>query len=83
MSLLLSTKIDTTKGSDFRVVRDWRVVMIPDDNNTLDVLSLYNGIGSHTFNQLEPFVGDKSVRAHVGRSQAGLDYQDRSPLLFF
>ena len=40
MSLLVSTKIYTAKGSGIRVVRDWRVMMIPDDNNTWDVLSL-------------------------------------------
>ncbi len=38
----MSTKIYATKGSGFSVVRDWRVVMVPDDNNTLDVLGLYN-----------------------------------------
>ena len=46
--------------------RDWRVVMVrmvPDDNNTLDVLGLYTGIGSHAFDQLEPFTdeGDRCV----------------------
>lgn len=84
MSLLVSTKIYATRGgatlgAATRVARDWRVVMVPDDNNSMDILGLYNGIGSHTFDQLEPFVafeGDKSVRAQVGRSQTSQDYQD-------
>ena len=54
------------------------VRMVPDDNNTLDVLGLYTGIGSHAFDQLEPFTdeGDRCVRAQVGRSQTAQDYQD-------
>ena len=64
-----------------KVARDWRVVMVrmvPDDNNTLDVLGPYTGIGSHAFDQLEPFTdeGDRCVRAQVGRSQTAQDYQD-------
>ena len=52
--------------------------MVPDDNNTLDVLGLYTGIGSYAFDQLEPFTdeGDRCVRAQVGRSQTAQDYQD-------
>ena len=80
MSLLVSTKIYTTRGLGVpRVARDWRVVMVPDDDNHLDVLGLYNGIGSHTFDLLEPFValeGDKSVRAQVGKHQTAQVYQD-------
>ena len=47
------------------------VRMVPDDNNTLDVLG-------HAFDQLEPFTdeGDRCVRAQVGRSQTAQDYQD-------
>ena len=55
------------------------MVMVPDDNNSLDILGLYNGIGSHAFDQLEPFSAfrsDKSVRVQVGKSQTAQDYQD-------
>ena len=49
--------------------------MVPDSNNTLDVLGLYDGICRHSFDQHEPFVaieGNSSVRAQVGRLQTGL-----------
>ena len=58
-----------------RVARDWRVVLVLDSNNTLDVLGLYNAISSHAFDEQEPFVaiegGDQSVRAQVGRLETG------------
>ena len=31
-----------------------QVVMIPDDNNSFDILGLYDGISSHTFDEVEP-----------------------------
>lgn len=75
MSLLVSTKIYTTRpGAAARVARDWRVVMVPDSDNTVDVLGLYNGISSHAFDELEPYVaieGDQSIRAQVGRLETG------------
>ncbi len=48
--------------------------MVPDSNNTLDILGLYNAISSHAFDEQEPFVaikGDQSVRAQVGRLETG------------
>ena len=72
----MSTKIFSTRpGAAARVARDWRVVMVPDSNNTLDVLGLYDGICSHSFDQHEPFVaigGSSSVKAQVGRLETGL-----------
>ena len=80
MSLLVSTKIYAINpGVATRVVRDWRVVMVPDDNNSIDVLGLYEGIANHTFDLLEPFLafeGDKSIKAQIGRSQVAKDYPD-------
>ena len=57
------------------------MVVVPDDNNSLDVLGLFSGVFCHTFDQLEPFVAIeaniKSVLAQVGKSRAAEDmYQD-------
>ena len=78
-SLLVSTKIYSCEGGATKVVRDWRVVMIPDDNNSLDILGLFNGICSHTYDPMEPFVGfaeDRPIKAQVGRSQTAQGYHD-------
>ena len=37
-----------------RVAKDWRVVMVPENNNTVGIMGLFNGISSHTFDE-EPF----------------------------
>ena len=73
MSLLVSTKIYTTRCATTKVARDWRVVMVrmvPDDNNTLDVLGLYTGIGSHAFDQLEPFTNEGDTQMCESSSRA-------------
>ena len=54
----MSTKVYvmcTNSGAATRVARDWRVViMIPDDiKQSLDVLGLYKGISSHSFDDME------------------------------
>ena len=52
--------------------------MLPDDNNSLDLLGLYTGISNHAFDELDPFVPPdyKSIRVQVGKSQLANDYQD-------
>ena len=57
-----------------RVVREWRIVALPDGNQDLDVVGLYRGICCRTVDQLEPYVavgGDRPIRVQVGTSQTG------------
>ena len=71
MSLLVSTKIYVTNSG--AATRDWGVVTIPDDiKQSLDVLGLYKGISSHSFEDMEPFVPMDSsnlIKAQVGKAQ--------------
>ena len=65
MSLLVSTKILFQSSVTTRVVREWRIVALPDGNQDLDVVGLYRGICCRTFDQLEPYVaveGDRPIR---------------------
>ena len=52
--------------------------MIPDDNNILDILGLFNGICTHTYDPMEPFVGfvEDRLKDQVGRSQTAQGYHD-------
>ena len=76
----MSTKIYvmcTNSGAATAVARDWRVViMIPDDS--LDVLGLYKGISSHSFDDMEPFVpmmdSSNLTKAQVRKAQAAQDF---------
>ena len=85
MSLLVSMKILFQSSVTTRVVREWRIVALPDGNQDLDVVGLYRGICCRTFvgfDQLEPYVaveGDRPIRVQVGTSETGT-YQD-IPLL--
>ena len=83
----MSTKIyvmctNSRSGAATRVARDWRVViMIPDDiKQSLDVLGLYKGISSHSFEDMEPFVpmmdSSNLTKAQVRKAQAAQDFQD-------
>ena len=56
MSLLVSMKILFQSSMTTRVVREWRIVALPDGNQDLDVVGLYRGICCCTFDQLEPYV---------------------------
>lgn len=50
------------------------MVEVPDSNNTMDLLDLYNSISNHTLDELEPFVpvvGDQCVRMQVGKLETG------------
>jgi len=78
MSLLVPTKIYFTSSrprAAATVARDWWVVLVPDNNNTLDVIGLYNAISSHAFDEQKLFAAiegdDHSVRAQVGRLETG------------
>ena len=54
--------------------------MIPDDiKQSLDVLGLYKGISSHSFDDMEPFVPMDSsnlTKPQVGKAQAAQDFQN-------
>ena len=61
--------------------RDWRIVAIPEEDvATASLLSLFQAIVSHTYDQLEPFhlSSDQTlcpVQAQVGRAAQG-NFQD-------
>ena len=80
----MSTKLFFQNSESTRVVREWRIVSIPDGNEGIDVIGLYMGICSHSFDPMEPYVpveGDRPIRVQVGKEQMGKDYQDLSSWL--
>ena len=80
--MLLSTKVLQRKGSKTVLVRDWRVVNIPEeDTSQTDILALYRGVCDHTYDPLEPYTPsanekDVPLRALIGKTQNGNDFQD-------
>ena len=80
--MLVSTRILIQNGRRTHVVRDWRVVSIPEeDASRTDILRLYTGICEHSYDALEPFSPPSEsrnapVRALIGRAQNAMDFQD-------
>ena len=55
MPLLVSTKVLSKQGVYTELLRDWRIVSIPDETAVyLDVTALFEGIKSHQFDEHEP-----------------------------
>ncbi len=79
--MLLSTKILVQLSTKTTLVRDWRIVNIPnEDSRSIDVATLFSRILEHVYDPFEPFVPttadiSASIRAAIGGSQHG-DFQD-------
>ena len=82
--MLVSTKIMVQYASRRVVERDWRIVVIPDEDAAgATVLSLFQGIIDHSFDSMEPFSlspekQSSAIQAQVGKAQDSQNFQDRS-----
>ena len=79
--MLISTSIILKSSEKTQVLRDWAIVNVPEENSlTIDVLSLYKAIVSHTFDALETLnlpceLVDNPISAQIGKSPSSKDFQ--------
>lgn len=80
MPLLVSTKVLSKQGVYTKLLRDWRIVSIPDETaEHLDVAALFEGIKSHQFDEHEPLTlenEDQPLKVQIGDSQNAKNFQD-------
>ena len=80
-TMLVSTRVVLQYSARKVVVRDWRIVVIPEEDiATASVLSLFEAIVHHTYDALEPLIlspdqRDCPVQAQVNRTAPG-SFQD-------
>ena len=80
--MLVSTKIILQYASKKVVKRDWRIVVIPDeDSSSASVMSLFQAIVDHTYDSAEPFTlapenKDCAIQAQVGKAQDSQNFQN-------
>ena len=78
--MLVSTKILRQYSDRTQVVREWRVVQVPEeDAHTTDISTLFTRILDHVYDPLEPFRPletdqDAPIRAESGSSQNSTDF---------
>ena len=64
-----------------QLLRDWAIVNVPEEDPlTIDELSLYKAIVSHTFDALETLnlpceLVDNTISAQIGKSPSSKDFQ--------
>ena len=79
--MLISTKILRKHSSKTTVVRDWRVVQVPEEDAAVTSIStLFKRLCDHVYDPMEPFQPTQTdkeapVRAEIGSSQKGSDFQ--------
>lgn len=79
---LLSTKIFRQHLERTQVVRDWRVVQVPEeDAQVIDISTLFTRIRDRVYDPSEPFQQletdrDATIRAKIGDSKCCNDFQD-------
>ena len=79
-TMLVSTKILRQYSDRTQVVREWRVVQVPEeDARTTDISTLFTRILDHVYDPLEPFRPletdrDAPIRAEIGSSQNSTDF---------
>lgn len=79
--MLVSTKILRQYADRTQVVREWRVVQVPEEDACItDISTLFVRILDHVYDPMEPFrpleTGrDAPIRAEIGSSQNGTDFQ--------
>ena len=80
MPLLVSTKVLSKQGMYTKLLRDWRIVSIPDETAVyLDVTALFEGIKSHQFDEHELLTFEKEdqpLKVQIGNSQNAKNFQD-------
>ena len=75
VKMLLSTRIVYQFATRTALAREWRVVMVPDDEcSTVNFIDLYLKIVNHTLDPLEPFVlpedkNNSPIRVRIGKSK--------------
>ena len=73
MPLLVSTKVLSKQGVYTKLLRDWRIVSIPDETAVyLDVTALFEGIKCHQFDEHEPLTlekEDQPLKVQISNSQ--------------
>ena len=80
-TMLVSTKILRQYSDRTQVVREWRVVQVPEeDARTTDISTLFHRILDYVYDLLEPFRPlktdqDAPIRAEIGSSQNSTDFQ--------
>ena len=81
MALLVSIKMVFQYLTKTAIARDWRVVMVPEDEcSTVTFADLYQKILNHVLDPMEPFIlpeeqKDASIRVQIGKEQTG-SFQD-------
>ena len=80
MPLLVSTKVLSKQGMYTKLLRDWRIVSVPDETAAyLNVTALFEGIKSHQFDEHEPLTlenEDQPLKVQIGNSQNAKNFQD-------
>ena len=81
--MLVSTKIIVQYASKKVVERDWRIVVVPEEeaSSGASVSSLFLAIVNHTYDSTEPFIlslekRDCPIQAQVGKAQDSKNFQD-------
>ena len=81
LAMLISTKIFRQYSERTQVVREWRVVEIPEEDAQItDISTFYTRILDHVYDPLEPFRPletdqDTPICAEIGSSQSSADFQ--------